>query len=108
VIGYAAKYRAKEVAELPGAWQHGVGRWWGVHRRKLAPREALEVELAGSAYFRARRVLRRLVGGPGTSGRSWWSDGRGCGGAIVRQGQRAGLSAEMAVRLVRWAKLEPA
>ncbi len=105
VIGYAAKYLAKEVAELPGAWQQGVGRWWGVHRRKLAPREVLEVELAGSAYFRARRVLRRLVGGPGKSGRTWWSDGLGGGGAIVRQGQRAGLSAEMAMRVVRWATL---
>lgn len=32
VIGYAAKYLAKEVDELPAAWWQGVGRWWGVHR----------------------------------------------------------------------------
>jgi hypothetical protein len=103
VIGYAAKYLAKEVSELPKAWRNGVGRWWGIHRRKLAPREAMEVELQGPAYFRVRRVLRRRIGGPGVSGRRFWADGRGCGGRILRQGQRAGLSAEMLERLVRWA-----
>lgn len=102
VIGYAAKYLAKEVSELPKAWQHGVGRWWGIHRRKLAPREALEVELEGAAYFRVRRVLRRLLGGPGVSGGDFWPDSRGSGGRILRQGQRAGLSAEMLERVVRW------
>jgi hypothetical protein len=103
VVGYAAKYLAKEVSELPEAWQKGVGRWWGVHNRKKAPREAMEVELSGPAYFRVRRVLRRLIAGPGMSGRSFWSDGRGVGGKIMRQGQRAGVSAEMLERLVGWA-----
>lgn len=103
VIGYAAKYLAKEVSELPRAWQRGVGRWWGIHRRKLAPREAMEVEVVGPAYFRVRRVLRRIIGGPGFCGRDFWADGRVCGGRTLRQGQRAGLSAEMLERVVRWA-----
>lgn len=103
VIGYAAKYLAKDVSELPMAWQRGVGRWWGIHRRKLAPREAMEVELVGPAYFRVRRVLRRLIVGPGVRGRDFWGDYRVGGGQILRQGQRAGLSSEMLERVVRWA-----
>lgn len=39
VIGYAAKYLAKETSDLPLAWQAGVGRCWGVHQRQNAPRE---------------------------------------------------------------------
>ncbi len=77
VIGYAAKYLAKDVGELPEEWQSGVGRWWGVHNRKLMRREALQVELMGKEFYRVRRVLRRLVGGPGHTGRGWAQDDRG-------------------------------
>ena len=104
VIGYAAKYLAKEVCELPEQWRRGVGRWWGVHQRKLVPREAMEVDVSGPAFFRLRRVLRRLLGGPGKSGKDWWPDGRRAGGVIIRQGQRVGLSAETCQRLVAWAR----
>lgn len=103
VIGYAAKYLAKEVSDLPPDWRSGVGRWWGVHQRRRVPREALEVELGGPAFFRLRRVLRRVIGGPGTSGKLWWPDVRGWGGFHLRMGQRCGMSAEMAERLVQWA-----
>ena len=102
VIGYAAKYLAKEVAALPGAWQEGVGRWWGVHNRQAAKREAMEVELGAKAFYRVRRVLRRLVGGPGRSGRDWFQDERGWLG-WQRMGVGAFASANTIVRLVAWA-----
>lgn len=104
VLGYAAKYLAKAVAELPAEWREGVGRWWGIHRRRRAPRGAMEVEIAGRAFFKVRRALRRLVGGPGKSGRDWIQDDRDHRGSLGRMGQRVGLSADMAARLVRWAK----
>lgn len=101
VIGYAAKYLAKEVDELPGAWREGVGRWWGVHNRKAARREAMEIQLEGKAFYRVRRVLRRLVGGPGRSGRDWFQDDRGWFG-WQRMGAGAFASADAIVRLVAW------
>ena len=104
VMGYAAKYLAKDVDQLPEVWRQGVGRWWGVHRRAAVPREAMEVELKGGAFFRVRRVLRRLIAGPGVSGRKFWPDMPDCPGCFLRQGQRVGLSAEGAQRLIAWAK----
>lgn len=68
------------------------------------PREAMEVELKGVAFFRVRRVLRRLIAGPGVGGSKFWpdvADGRGC---YLRQGQRVGLTAEGAQRLIDWAQ----
>lgn len=101
VTSYAAKYLAKEVEALPGAWSEGVGRWWGVHNRKAAPREVMEAQLSQSGWFRVRRVLRRLLRGPG--GRHvWWSDGRGAAGAILRRGQQASVCSVDVVRLVDW------
>lgn len=104
VIGYVAKYLAKEAEDLPAGWRDGVGRWWGVHNRKIAPREAMEVEVGGPGFFKVRRVLRRLVAGPGSSRRRWFSDGRDGLGGIRRRGQTAGLGAATAERLLRWAQ----
>jgi hypothetical protein len=104
VIGYAAKYLAKEAAELPAGWEAGVGRWWGVHQRRRAPREVMEVKLTQVAFFRVRRILRRFVGGPGTRGADWFRDGRCSGGPAVRRGQLVGLGAETAACLVAWAE----
>lgn len=104
VIGYAAKYLAKEVGELPAEWQEGVGRWWGVHQRGRAPRELMEAELVGTSYFRVRRVLRRFVGGPGAKGKDWFADGLHLGQVVVRRGQRGGMSAMGIVRVVCWAR----
>lgn len=108
VIRYAAKYLAKETSDLPVGWQGGVGRWWGVHQRRIAPREVMQVQLADVEFFRVRRVLRRLVGGPGMRGRDCLADGRRGAGELVRRGQCAGLSAETSVRLVAWARSWPA
>lgn len=106
VIGYAAKYLAKEAEELPPEWRAGVGRWWGVSNHKLAPREVMEVRLGAAAWFKIRRVLRRFVAGPDGGGCRWSSDGGSLGG-LRRQGLRAGVSAEAATALARWAGHEP-
>lgn len=104
VIGYAAKYLAKVLRELPEEWRAGVGRWWGVHQRVRVPLEVMEANLPGAAFFRVRRVLRRFVGGPGARGSDWYADGRVVGGVIVRRGSRVGMSAEAMLRLVAWAR----
>jgi len=104
VIGYAAKYLAKEAADLPAEWRAGVGRWWGVHQRQNAPREAMEVALEGAAFFKVRRVLRRFISGPGMRGRDWFADSRLGGGKLARRGQQVGLSADTAARLIAWAQ----
>jgi hypothetical protein len=103
VIGYAAKYLAKEICELPATWQAGVGRWWGVHNRKCARREAMQIELQGQEFYRVRRVLRRLVGGSGTSGRNWFQDDR-ASFRWQRMGAGAFATAETMALLVSWAK----
>lgn len=103
VIRYAAKYLAKDVGELPEGWRAGVGRWWGVHNRKCARREALQIDLQGKEFYRVRRVLRRLVGGPGKSGRDWFQDDRGWFG-WQRMGTGAFAMAETVARLVAWVK----
>lgn len=103
VTAYAAKYLAKELGALPPMWQQGVGRWWGVHRRSRAPREAMDVGLTDAVFCRIRRVLRRYLGGVGVGRRRVWQDWRLGSGGFLRQGQRAGLSDGAMVRLVGWA-----
>lgn len=103
VVWYAAKYLAKEVDELPEQWRAGVGRWWGVHQRGLAPREAMEVAVGPPVFVRVRRVLRRLVGGPGASARDWWPDRTVFPDRFLRKGVCARLSAPAARKLLAWA-----
>lgn len=103
VVSYAAKYLAKEVDELPGEWRTGVGRWWGVHQRARAPREAMEVGVGSRVFLRLRRVLRRLVRGPGQSGKDWWPDRLLFPARFLRNGLSARLSATEAGRLIAWA-----
>lgn len=106
VIRYASKYLAKEVEELPDAWQHGVGRWWGVHNRKQAHRDAYEVELGSRGFYRLRRVVRRMVFGPGASGR-FWSERSGLpAGDVLRKGIEGFVSASALLRLVEWCRLD--
>jgi hypothetical protein len=62
----------------------------------------MEVPLHGAAFFRVRRVLRRLVWGPGVSGREFWSDWRTSDGGLLRQGQRASVAAGATARVVGW------
>jgi len=107
VVGYAAKYLAKEPKELPVEWRRGVGRWWGIHQRPRAPREVLEARITQDQFFRVRRVLRRFVGGPGASGRDWFADGHKSVGVLVRRGLQVGLSDDGALQLLGWAKSHP-
>lgn len=104
VVGYASKYLAKPVEELPQDWQRGVGRWWGVHNRRAARREAVEVRLTVRAFYRLRRVLRRLALGPGASGRFWADREIGLHGEVLRKGLRAFVGDCATLRLLAWAQ----
>lgn len=60
VMWYASKYLAKVDA---GQVQDGCGRFWGVMSRELLPIEIIECALTFAAFYRARRVARRLLSG---------------------------------------------
>lgn len=60
VMWYAGKYVAKVDV---GEGQEGCGRFWGVMARELLPIEIIEVVLTFGAFFRGRRVARRLLKG---------------------------------------------
>jgi len=106
VVWYAAKYLAKDIGLLPEEWRGGVGRWWGVHQRRRAPREAMEVPVGSRAFVRLRRVLRRLVRGPGQSGRDWWPDRVLFPKRFLKKGLCARLSAPAAAKLLTWAGVD--
>jgi hypothetical protein len=60
VLSYAAKYCAK-AEQLPPDWQGGVGRWWGVYRRKVFDVAWTWRYLTEHEFWIAQRIFRRLV-----------------------------------------------
>lgn len=58
VMWYASKYLAKVDV---GKVQDGCGRFWGVMSRELLPIEIIEAALTFAAFYRARRVARKLL-----------------------------------------------
>ncbi len=65
-----------------------------------------EVELGLDAFYRLRRVLRRMVVGPGASGRFWSERRCLAAGDVLRKGIEGFVSASALLRLVEWSRVD--
>jgi hypothetical protein len=100
-IAYCSKYLGKRP---PGCQWERPGRWWGLHRRRLATMTPRQWECSDSAWLLVHRVVRKLARKNGhrcPTGRVTLDNGE-----VSRVGCRTYLPGAALLRLLRWARNE--